>query len=193
MTLLWSWFFLGLIVAFVVLVLVTAATNVWWMMPSVPTPLSLVRRMVAMARLNSGDRVYDLGAGDARTIIEAVRACPGVRATGYEVAPGIWLIGRLRLLLSRVRADLRFASFMSKDLSDADVIFLYLSPEFMVTLREKFASELRPGTRIISHAFTFKNRVPDAVESVPALLGGTSKIYLYVWRGTEEVASQLLS
>ncbi len=172
---------LGLVIALVVMVLLTAAYHVWRRVPYVPTPMVAVRAMVELAALTGGERVYDLGAGDCRLLIEAKRACPGIRAVGYEGAPLIWLLGKLRILLSGVGVELSARNFLVQDLSDAAVIFLYVTPGVMRTLSDKFTRELVPGTRVISHVFTFSGRTPHVVREVDVPLWGRKKVYLYRW------------
>lgn len=177
-----SWVVLIGIIIFLLILLVTVVVHVWWRLPFVPTPMALVNTMVRMAELKDNEVVYDLGAGDGRILLAAKRANPTVRATGFEIALGVWMLGRLRLALARSDAKLFMRDLTKQDLSNADVIFTYLTPEFMLSLIPKFQRELKPGTRILSHAFTFKDRTPDRVEIVPALWSGKTKVYLYVWK-----------
>lgn len=159
----------------------TFALHLWWGVPYVPTPLPIVRAMIHAAKLQSGDIVYDLGAGDARLLIEAKRAQPGIRAVGFEVVPTIWLLGVLCIALSRVRVVFRCRSFFTHNLSDANVIFLYLSPSMMKKLHAKFTAEIKPGTRIISHGFYFHDREPSETMSLPIFLWGKQRVFVYVW------------
>ncbi len=162
-------------------VALTFAIHLWWGVPYVPTPLSIVRTMIKAAKLQSGEVVYDLGAGDARLLIEAKRAQPGIRAIGFEVVPTIWLLGILRIAFSRVRVVFRCRSLFKQNLSDANVVFLYLSPSMMKRLAIKFTAELKPGTRVISNGFYFKDREPSETISSPVFLWGKQRVFVYIW------------
>ena len=71
-------------------------------------------------------------------------------------------------------------NFFHQDVSDADCIFLYLMPGAMKTLQKKFEKELKPGTKVISHAFKFPGR--EAVKSMPVpWLQGEKELLLYTW------------
>ncbi len=159
----------------------TFLIHLWWGVPYVPTPMPIVRAMVQAARLRPGQIVYDLGAGDARLLIEAKRAQSGIQAIGFEVVPTIWLLGVARIALSRLKVSFYCKSLFSRNLSDADVIFLYLSPSMMKKLEQKFSSELRPGTRVISNGFYFKGREPAETISTPVFLWGKQRVFVYIW------------
>ncbi len=171
-----------LLLCFVLILLFTLLLNIWCGVPFVPTPHVVVRSMVDLARLKPGDRVFDLGAGDARLLVTAKKNEKNIEAIGYELAPLALLLAKLRLFLSGYRADMRMKNFLSEDVSDADVIFLYLSPEYMVKLAPKFNRELKKGTKVISHAFTFKDREPQEVGLVQHRFSRRpTKTYLYIW------------
>lgn len=144
--------------------------------PFVPTTRLASKSMVALARLKGTERVYDLGAGDGAVLIEAVRLFPKLRATGIERVITIRWIGKIRMWISGIHVELRGGDIFNANVSDADVIFLYLMPEIMNKLEEKFTKELRPGTIIVSHAFRFPNR--EAQETLKT--DGTT-LLRYVW------------
>jgi cyclopropane fatty-acyl-phospholipid synthase-like methyltransferase len=167
---------------FVIFVLVpTILMNLLWLMPFVPTPMMMVREALDLAKLKGRETIYDLGAGDGRTVVEATRRHPKINAIGYEVATGPWLLAQLRKRWYRSSAKIYLRNFMNVDLSDADVIFVYLSPRFMRMLLPKFKAELKPGTKIISHAFVFPDRKPDEIKQSKAKGWVSQKLYLYIW------------
>ncbi len=148
--------------------------------PWVPTPRPVIEAMVRAAELRGGETVYDLGAGDARILIAAKRASPGIRAVGYEIAPLPWLAGRLRIWLSGQDVRLIYGNSSKADLRDADRIFLYLFPSVMPRLERKFQKELRPGTRVISHAFRFPTK--EISREVPLdFWKKRRRLYVYEW------------
>lgn len=93
--------------------------------------------------LKKGKKVYDLGCGDGRLVIGAAKIA-GVTGVGFEISPPVYLLAFIfRNLLNGFIATIYFKSFWNKDLSDADVVFLYLLPKAMKKLVEKFNKELK--------------------------------------------------
>lgn len=176
-----GWVVVGVLLVSISILLLTAGANAWWHMPFVPTPDSVTRQMLLRAQCKDGDTVYDLGCGDARMLILAKRSCPGIRAIGFEIAVGVWLLALVRRFVTRSSIEIRFQNFMKQNLSDANVILLYLSPSFMAMLEKKFQAELRPGTRIVSHCFQFPHRKPQSMDIVDVRFWGQQKIYTYIW------------
>jgi len=171
---------LGLIILLILAIVITAVCALWSRVPYVPTSKKIARTMIHEAALRKGEVVYDLGAGDGRLLIGAKRAEPTITAKGYELVPVVWLFAKMWILLSRVDVDIRWGNALSKDVRDADCIFLYLIPSVMKKLGQKFDRELRPGTRVISHAFTFPGKTPvrEVVIQKPY---GETKLYIYKW------------
>ena len=83
-------------------------------------------------------------------------------------------------MLSGTKADLRMKNLFEEDLRNADCIFLYLMPGIMEKLLKKFDEELRPGTKIVSYAFTLRGLTPSKTEEVP-WIQGKKEILLYEW------------
>lgn len=157
------------------IILFTFVGSLLVFVPYVPTPKAVVRRMVELAELRGNEIVYDLGCGDARVLIEAKRKFPGIRAIGYELPIGIYLLARLRVSLAGfsrrskqgISIEIRMRDFFGADLHDADVLFLYLIPEVFARLERKLQAELRPGTRILSHGFSFPGKTPEKIVRCP--------------------------
>lgn len=163
-----------------VIVVVSVIAHIWATVPYVPTQYSLVHEALDMADIKNGDVLYDLGAGDGRVLTEAVKKQPSIRAIGYECVLSVWLWSKIRTFRSRKSVSLRFGNFFSQDLSDADIVFVYLFPKVMEKLEKKFRRELRPGTRIVSHAFRFKDLQPVKEQTVKC--GRRDRrLMLYVW------------
>jgi precorrin-6B methylase 2 len=116
--------------------------------------------MIDYADLKPGMHVIDIGAGDGRLLIAAKRRCPDITAVGYEIIPTLVWLSRLHAWLRRSSVDLRHGNAFAQDYSKADVIFLYLMPNFLTDLESKFDRELKKGTRVISQAFRFPSRTP---------------------------------
>ncbi len=133
-----------------------AGKDVIW----VPTPDSLVAKMLAMAKVTSVDFVIDLGSGDGRTVIAAAKI--GASAQGIEYNPDMVALATKRAADAGVAAKAKFmkADIFESDFSKATVITMYLLPELNLRLRPKLL-EMKPGTRLVSHAFTMGEWEPD--------------------------------
>lgn len=132
----------------------------------VPTPQEVVDRMLEVAEVSSDDIVYDLGSGDGRIPVTAAKT-HGARATGIEIDPELIKRARQRAEDEGVtdKVEFRNANIFETDFSDATVITLYLLEQLNVKLRPTLL-ELRPGTRIVSHAFSMREWEPDVHETV---------------------------
>ncbi len=156
-----------LVVLLVVVVsAITTAWGAWRAAPYVPTRSRDVERMLTMAALKDGETIVDLGAGDGRILLTAAKRFPNLRAIGYELSLPVWLAAWMRIAAAglRTRASIRLQDFFHQDLSAADVVFCFLTPEAMKKLGPKFKRELRPGTRIISAVFSIAGWTPEARE-----------------------------
>lgn len=162
------------------LIAVTFIAHLWVPVVYVPTPHSVVQEMVKLAQLKHGDRVYDLGAGDARLLIAAKQKEPGITAIGCELIPTVWLLGRLNIWKSRQKVTLRFQNILRCDLNDAHCIFLYLIPSLMGKLKEKFDRELKPGTRVVAYVFKIPGKEPEREVKAP-WMGGKRAVRVYKW------------
>lgn len=120
--------------------------------PFVPTPMARVEKMLALAKVKKGERVYDIGCGDGRMVYVAANDY-GARAIGYELSPLVYLLARVRKILWGSKARIEFRDFRYKDLSDADVIVCYLLPDALARLQPKLETELKKGARVVSYAF----------------------------------------
>ena len=115
----------------------------------VPTPKSIVRQMLRLAQLRRGETLLDLGAGDGRILIEAARSF-GAHCVGIEIDPERVTRLKERLRSTRVEAKVIEGDLMELDLSEADVVTIYLSDSVNLKLAPKLRRELKPGARIVS-------------------------------------------
>ena len=122
--------------------------------PYVQTPPEAVSAMLELAAVAGGDVVYDLGAGDGRIVIAAVRR-PGVRAVGIELDPGRVRGAREAAEKEGLggRAEFLSQDFFEADLRGATVVTLFLLPDQNRKLRPKLWNELKPGARVVSFCF----------------------------------------
>jgi len=143
----------------------------------VPTPKDIVRQMLQLASLRRGETLFDLGAGDGRIVIEAVRRF-GARAVGVEINPERITRIKERLNTTKTQAELIEANLYHVDLSPADVIAIYLSDSANAKLAPKLKNELKAGARVVSLDYTLPGWVPERELEVNTS-GITRKLYLY--------------
>ena len=143
----------------------------------VPTPKDIVRRMLRLAGVRRGETVFDLGAGDGRILIEAVRGF-GAQAIGVEVDPERLVRIKERLTATGTEAKVIQGDLMQVDTSSADVVAIYLSSSVNAKLASKLENELKAGARVVSLDYTLPGWVPEKELTVKS--GGISRrIYLY--------------
>jgi precorrin-6B methylase 2 len=144
----------------------------------VPTPQVTVERMLDVAKVVPSDFVMDLGSGDGRNIIAAARR--GARALGVEYNPDMVALSRRNAEQAGVaeRAQFVEGDMFEADISKATVLALFLLPDNMVRLREKFLS-LRPGSRIVANTFGIAGWEADHTEQVGT--GCTSWCTVMLW------------
>jgi SAM-dependent methyltransferase len=130
--------------------------------PYVPTPEGVVARMLEMAEVKSGDVVYDLGCGDGRIVIAAVQK-PGVRGVCVDIDPARITESKANAKAAGVEGRIKFvqADLFEVPFADATVVTMYLLPAVNLRLRPRLLNELRPGTRIVSHAFDMGDWQPE--------------------------------
>src|SRR5262245_59144671 len=155
-----------------------AGKDVVW----VPTPEVLVERMLDVAKVTPQDYVMDLGSGDGRNVIAAAKR--GARALGVEYNPDMVDLSRRRAEAAGVGGPTGRAQFVqgdmyAADISQASVMALFLLPQNMMQLRDKFLA-LKPGSRIVSNTFGIEGWEPDFNESVPECSGAWCTVLLWI-------------
>jgi cyclopropane fatty-acyl-phospholipid synthase-like methyltransferase len=135
--------------------------------PFVPTPPEVIDRMLEMARVQSGDVIYDLGSGDGRIIIQAAKRF-GVKGVGIEIDADLVRQARANAFREKVDhlVEFRAQDALTVDVSPATVVTLYMLPEFNAKLRPILDRQLKPGSRVVSHDFAIEGWVPDQVQRV---------------------------
>ena len=131
----------------------------------VPTPQSVVDKMLDTAKVTPSDFVMDLGSGDGRTVITAAKR--GARALGIEYNPDMVALSKENAQAAGVtsRAEFRQADLFKTDLTQATVITMFLLPEINRKLRPTIL-KLKPGTRVVSNTFTMGEWQPDESHTV---------------------------
>jgi len=133
----------------------------------VPTPQPVVDAMLKMANVGKGDVLYDLGSGDGRIPITAASQ-HGVRAIGIDIDPQRIAEAKENARKAGVSSLVTFRNedLFSADLGEATVVTLYLLDSLNEKLRPKLLAELKPGTRIVSHAFRMGDWKPEKEQVV---------------------------
>ncbi|MBC7780257.1 MAG: class I SAM-dependent methyltransferase [Proteobacteria bacterium] len=142
----------------------------------VPTRLQTVERMLDFAALKPGEVLVDLGSGDGRIVLAAARR--GANARGIELDEGRFKIAQCWAEETGAGAKARFlqANIFEHDFTDAQIVTMYLLPGLNLKLRPQVL-DMRPGTRVVSHAFTMGDWEADRTESVA---GSNQTIYLWI-------------
>lgn len=154
--------------------------------PFITTPPEVVARMLQFAGTGPQDTVIDLGSGDGRIVIAAARDF-GARGIGIELDAKLVAQSRDNAQRAGVAERARFeqADALRTDLSQASVVTIYLLPSLLDRLRPRLLSQLRPGARIVTHAFVMTGWPPDRSETVRLSArhpgqGDESRIFLWV-------------
>ncbi len=131
----------------------------------VPTPESVVNRMLDLAKVTPQDFLVDLGSGDGRTVIAAAKR--GVRAMGVEYNPDMVTISNREAARAGVTDKVKFVNgdIFATDFSQATVLTMYLLPSLNVRLRPTVL-DMKPGTRVVSHAFNMAEWEPDETADI---------------------------
>ena len=133
----------------------------------VPTPEALVQKMLDMAKLAPSDVHYDLGSGDGRTVIAAAKR--GTKAIGVEYNPDMVELSKRAAQKEgtaiAARTEFIRGDIFQTDFSNANVLTLYLLPSLNLKLRPTILN-MKPGTRVVSHAFTMGEWEADQTETV---------------------------
>jgi cyclopropane fatty-acyl-phospholipid synthase-like methyltransferase len=146
--------------------------------PWLPSRMEMVHKLLQLADVKPDEVVYDLGCGDGRVLVTAARKY-GARAVGIELDPlrFTWCQLLITVLGLRSRVKVIRGDLFKIDVSQADVVFCYLLPNVYPRLEKKLLSELRPGTRVISHTFPF----PQVKLSKQ---DGKARLYIFSYENT---------
>lgn len=148
--------------------------------PSVGSPENAIEKMLQAADLKPGETLYDLGCGDGRILLRAVKKYD-VKAVGIEISKSLAQKAaenaKKKGLEDRVK--IIHGDFMKEDLSAANVVTLYLAPTANDALRPNLERELKPSTRVVSYDYPIKGWTPMNTWETSGHLGDTHTIYLY--------------
>jgi len=142
----------------------------------VPTPQEVVDAMLTLAEVKKGDTVYDLGCGDGRIVITAAKKF-GANAVGIDIDPERIQEANANARREGVAGKVSFRQedLFQADIKNASVVTLYLLSTLNQKLKPKLMADLKPGTRIVSHAFDMGDWKPEKESDVNGRR-------IYLWR-----------
>jgi tRNA G37 N-methylase Trm5 len=148
--------------------------------PYVPSPQNVVEQMLIASGLKAGETLYDLGSGDGRIVITAARQF-GARAVGVEISERLVHTANENIQRAGMAARARIiqGSLLEVDLSDADVVTLYLLTSSNDQIKPNLEKYLKPGARVVSHDFQIRGWKPVKVERA---LAHNREHTIYVYR-----------
>jgi predicted RNA methylase len=151
--------------------------------PFVPSPTPVVEYMLKLADLRAGEVMFDLGSGDGRTVIIAAKTF-GARSVGVELREDLAkkALGAVHDNGLEHRVTIVNADMFDVNLSEADVVYLYLTTSANEKIRPKLESDLKKGARVVSHDYEIIGWHPEKVENFcenPQLGYPSHTIYLY--------------
>ncbi len=134
--------------------------------PFVATPAPVVRQMLILAELQPGEVLYDLGSGDGRAVIMAAKDF-GAKSVGVELRDDLAkrAIDSIENLNLANKTEILQRDIFDVDLSSANVVFLYLTTSANERIKPKLESELKPGTRVVSHDYEILGWNPTRVDN----------------------------
>jgi predicted RNA methylase len=151
--------------------------------PFVPSPATVIQRMLQLAELKPGEVLFDLGAGDGRSVIMAAKAF-SARAVGVELREDLAkkALGTIHESGLADRVTIVNGDMFTVNLTSADVVFLYLTTSANEKIRPKLENELKTGVRVVSHDYEIVGWKPAKVENFcenPQLGYPSHTLYLY--------------
>lgn len=147
--------------------------------PYVSSPMNVVERMLELCDVDEQKVVYDLGCGDGRILVTAAKNYKA-RAVGVEISSKWAQVATDKVVEAGVQDRVRVLQLdmMEANLSEADIVTLYLISEANTILRPKLEKELRPGTCVVSHDFEIEGWKPSKTETIKVFHRPHS-IYVY--------------
>lgn len=170
-----SIFTLILVMAITIFLTISFYVTIFGGGPFVPTPMRSVHRVLEVAGIKKGQKVYDIGAGDGRFVHFAAKDY-GADATGFEMDPSVYFIAKIRQWFWHWQGKMIRSNFQKYSLSDADVVVCYMMPETLAKFQKQFDRELKKGAKVVSYAFHIGTWKPT--KHIPKD-GKISQIFIY--------------
>jgi SAM-dependent methyltransferase len=182
-----SLFVIAAVVVLFSAVAVSSAQQQESLAPFVPTPQFVVDKMLETAGVTAKDVVYDIGCGDGRIVITAA-AKYGARGVGVDFDPERIRESKENAKKANVENLVQFLQqdAMTVDYSSATVVTMYLLTQSNLKLRPILTKELKPGARIVSHAFSMGDWNPEKMIEIKDDVNGYART-IYLWRADGKV------
>lgn len=144
-----------IIICLLVLVL-TIVQGLWKGAPYLPTSKKVIRHMLALAEVKPGELVVDLGSGDGRILVSAVEDFQA-RAEGVEITWFYYWWSKIKVTFKGLNTKIKISrtDIYDYNLKNADVVVMFLLQDTNQKIKTKLEQELKPGTRVVSHYFSF--------------------------------------
>lgn len=140
--------------------------------PWFPTWSQDIERFLKLADIKPGQKFYDLGCGDGKLVFAA--AGSGAEAIGFEISLLPYLLAVSRSFYVN-NSKIKFKNFWKADLSDADIVYLFLTPKVNPKAKEKLEHELKRGAKVITYTWPIEGWKPLKIDTTP----GQPAMYLY--------------
>ncbi len=142
--------------------------------PFVPAPQEIANEIPKLVPIRKDEKIIDLGCGDARILIAYEQQCQSW-GIGYDLGLLPTILSWLNLKKNKCRkSKIVRLNFFQADLSEADLIFVYLLPQVLQSLKGKFKKELKSGCKIVSLAFPL-----DYFSPVQTFNVGQKRLFVY--------------
>jgi uncharacterized protein (TIGR03000 family) len=154
----------------------------------VPTPHEVVEAMLKLGEVGKDDIVYDIGCGDGRIVITAVKKFGAKRGVGVDIDPERIKDSKANAKQEMVEDKVEFRqedALKQKDLSDATIVMLYMGKELNIRLEPILKKQLKPGTRVVSHRFLMSDAWPP-LKTITVTDTRGEKYNLHLWKIGEE-------
>jgi len=160
-----DWIIYTLAVLWLLIVLIAFLVPLAYGLPPTPTRRARIRKALKLVHLQPGETLYDLGAGDGRVLIIAAKEF-SAQAVGIEAGPvqcaQAWFNSLLNGTSSQVRV--KRGNFFKADLSQADVVFAYLTSDYVLRLEKQLKNQLKPGARVVTISFDLQDWEPQTFD-----------------------------
>ncbi|MBT3419423.1 MAG: class I SAM-dependent methyltransferase [Candidatus Magasanikbacteria bacterium] len=138
--------------------------------PYVPTKKTTIDTMIKLSKPQKGEQVVDLGSGDGRMLFAVAKT--GATCIGIEINPVLCFYANMKARIKGIEnVHTKKENLWKTDLQHTNVLMLYFWPTKMDDLQKKIEKEMKPGSRVISHAFHFPNWKPEEK---------SGNVYLYI-------------
>lgn len=142
--------------------------------PWVPTKSKQKRQIINSIDFKDGDTVYDLGCGTGTLLFETIKKNPNIHAVGIELSIVPYLVAKIRSIFYK-NVEIKFGNLFKKDISNANIVFIFLLSKSYPKLIKKLKVDLNPNTTIVVEAWPLQNIEPEKIIKEDNLL----PVYIY--------------